>query len=124
VFGNTAFSEAFSNPTANNMPELTPGQTLREWCYETELQQGKNIADAVATVDNLDLFVWSSLSDAKKWSKGKYSGVYHFDSKAHVVEYINSTYPDLAKKMSIIQMGLFVNNWKWGQASVPWERVC
>lgn len=123
MYGNTAFSEAFSDPAAAHLAKLSPGQTLREWCYEKELQQGKNIADAVATLDNLDLFVWSSLSAAKKWSGGKYTGVYHFDSKADVVEYINSMHPQLAKKMSILQMGLYVTNWKWGQAAVPWEKV-
>ncbi|KAL7904116.1 hypothetical protein GGI35DRAFT_490824 [Trichoderma velutinum] len=122
VFGNTVFPEAFSNPTAENTPTLAPGQSLREWCYETELRHGKNIADAVATVDTLDLFIWSSLSDAKKWSGGKYTGVYHFDTKAHVVDYIHNIYPNLAKKMSILQMGLFVTNWRWGQAAVPWEK--
>ncbi|PNP47845.1 hypothetical protein TGAMA5MH_00897 [Trichoderma gamsii] len=122
VFGNTVFPEAFSNPNAENAPTLAPGQSLREWCYETELRHGKNIADAVATVDTLDLFIWSSLSDAKKWSGGKYTGVYHFDAKAHVVDYIHNEYPTLAKKMSILQMGLFITNWKWGQAAVPWEK--
>ncbi|KFY18087.1 hypothetical protein V492_00157 [Pseudogymnoascus sp. VKM F-4246] len=122
VYGNTAFSEAFSNPAMAHIAKLSPGQTLREWCYEKELQQGKNIADAVSTVDSLDLFIWSSLSAAKKWSGGKYAGVFHFDSKADVVEYINSVHPQLAKKMSILQMGLYVTNWKWGQASVPWEK--
>ncbi|KAL7912347.1 hypothetical protein GGI35DRAFT_492245 [Trichoderma velutinum] len=123
VFGNTAFSPAFAMPTAEDLAKLQPGQTLREWCYETELQQGKNIADAVAsTIDTLDLFVWSSLSDAKKWSGGQYAGVYHFDSKAHVVDYINNEHPKLAQKMSILQMGLFITNWKWGQAAVPWEK--
>ncbi|KAH7316939.1 hypothetical protein B0I35DRAFT_451737 [Stachybotrys elegans] len=123
VFGNTVFSEAFSNPAAAHLAKLGPGQTIREWCYETELQQGKNIADAVATVAGLDLFVWSSLSHAKKWSRGKYTGVFHFDSKAEVVDYINDVYPQFAKKMSTLQMGLFITNWKWGQAAVPWEKL-
>lgn len=112
VFGNTAFSEAFSNPAAAHLAKPAPGQTLREWCYETELKQGKNIADAVATVPGLDLFIWSSLSAAKKWSRGKYGGVFRFDSKADVVKYINSEHPKLANQMSILQMGLFVTNWK------------
>lgn len=43
---------------------MSPGQTLREWCYELEVQQGKNIADAVATVEGLEVFIWSGLSDA------------------------------------------------------------
>jgi len=68
------------------------------------------------------LFIWSTLSHTKKWSKGKYTGVYHFDSKAAVVDYINEQIPELAKKMSLLQMGLFLTNWKWGQAAVPWEK--
>jgi len=124
VFGNTAFDNAFITQPPEVVAQLRPGQTVREWCYKREYNQGKNIADAVATVaDNLDLFVWSSLSDAAKWSKGKYKGVFHFDSKAHVVDYIHKTYPVLSKKLSIIQMGLFVTNWKWGNAAVNWEKV-
>ncbi|TKA68787.1 hypothetical protein B0A49_06279 [Cryomyces minteri] len=123
IFGNTAFSDAFITMPADVVAQLRPGQTVRQWCYELELRQGENLADAVATVDGLDRFVWSSLSDATKWSKGTYKGIYHFDSKAHVVDYIYKTHPKLAEKMSILQMGVFATNWKWGQAAVPWEKV-
>jgi hypothetical protein len=123
IFGNTAFSNAFAMPTEADLAKLKPNQTLREWCYGLEYSQGKNIADAVATVDTLELFIWSTLSHSSKWSKGKYKGVFHFDSKAHVVDYINEVYPEVAKKMSLVQMGLFITNWKWGQAAVPWEKV-
>lgn len=123
IFGNTAFSNAFAMPTAEDLAKLTPGQTLREWCYELELQQGKNIVDAASSVGGLDLFIWSSLSHASKWSGGKYKGVFHFDSKAMVVEYAKEKYPELWKKTSLLQMGLFVTNWKWGQGAVPWEKV-
>jgi hypothetical protein len=41
-----------------------------------------------------------------------------------VVEYIHEKYPELGKKMNMLQMGLFITNWKWGQAAVPWEKVC
>ena len=123
VFGNTVFPDVFQGPTEEDFKRLRPGQTIRQWCYELEYNQGKNIADAVATVDGLELFVWSSLSAAKKWSNGKYTGVYHFDSKADVVEYIHDKLPALAKKMTILQMGLFINNWRWGQAAVPWSKV-
>ncbi|KAK0122070.1 hypothetical protein ONS95_010334 [Cadophora gregata] len=123
IFGNTAFSNAFAVPTASDLEKLAPGQTLREWCYELEVQQGKNIVDAAASVaDGLDLFIWSTLSHASKWSKEKYTGVYHFDSKAKVVDYLNETYAALGKKTSLLQMGLFITNWKWGQAAVPWEK--
>lgn len=124
IFGNTAFSNAFAMPTKADLAKLKEGQTLREWCFEKEVEQGKNIMDAVASVDSLDLFIWSTLSNASKWSNGKYKGVYHFDSKAVVVEYLKSVYPEVAKKTSFLQMGLFVTNWKWGQAAVPWEKVC
>ncbi|PMD33833.1 NAD(P)-binding protein [Hyaloscypha variabilis F] len=119
VFATTAFNEAFTRASPSDLTKLAPNQTLREWCYALEVQQGKNIADAVATVDGLQLFIWSSLSDAGKWSRGKYRGVLHFDSKAHVVDYIHERYPKLAEKMSILQLGLFVTNWKWGQGARP-----
>lgn len=123
VFGNTVFSDALVNDQSVDLVHLKPGQSTREMSYELELQQGKNIADAVASVGGLERFIWSSLSNASKWSKGEYKGVYHFDSKANVVDYIKEKYPELAKKMSILQMGLFMTNWKWGQAAVPWEKV-
>jgi hypothetical protein len=129
VFGNTVFSNSFQDPNSDDLKKLRPGQTIREWIYELEYSQGKKIADAVATVKGLELFVRSSLSSSRKWSNGKYRGVYHFDSKADVVEYIQKQLPALAKKMSILQIGLFINNWRWdrwqshGQRSIStfWE---
>ncbi|KAK5724566.1 hypothetical protein LTR15_004612 [Elasticomyces elasticus] len=108
VFGNTAYSNE----------SVKPG--TQQKCYELELQQGKNVADAVATVaDRLEMFIWSSLSAATKWSKGRYDKVYHFDSKAHVVDYINEQLPAVAQKMSILQMGLFVNNYGSMKLRIP-----
>lgn len=125
IFGNTAFNIAPVIVTTDaDRAKLKPNQTIREYCHDLEVQQGKNIADAAATVgDSLELFIWSSLSDVKKWSKGKYNSVYHFDSKAAVVDYIREKYPELAKKMSLLQMGFFMTNWRWGQPAVPWEKV-
>ncbi|KIN00739.1 hypothetical protein OIDMADRAFT_29813 [Oidiodendron maius Zn] len=89
-----------------------------------KVPQGKNIIDAVATVGtSLERFVWSTLSKAREWSKGKYRGIYHFNSKAAVVDYMNEGYPEVAKKTSLLQLGLFVTNWKWGKGAVPWEKV-
>jgi hypothetical protein len=123
IFGNTAFSDAMSNPNSPDLVFLKPGQSTRVLGYELELQQGKNVADAAASVAALDTLIWSSLPDATKWSEGKYTGVYHFDSKTHVVDYIDEKYPELAKKTSTLTMGLFMTNWKWGRPSVPWEKV-
>lgn len=124
VFGNTAFAMIrVMFPSDTDLRNLKPNQTMREFGFELEVQQGKNIADAVASVgDSLELFIWSSLSHAKKWSKGKYTGIYHFDSKVAVVDYIHEKYPEVAKKMSLLQMGFFLTNWKNGQVAVPWEK--
>lgn len=125
IFGNTAFDIGpVIAPSEADLASLKPNQTIREAIFDKEVRQGKNIADAVATVgDSLELFIWSTLSHAKKWSKGKYGNVYHFDSKATVVDYIQEKYPEVAKKMSLLQMGFFMTNWMWGQAAFPWEKV-
>jgi hypothetical protein len=123
VFGNTAFNSSFTMGVAPANAKLRLGQSVREWCYELEVKQGKNVVDAVATVEGLELFIWSSLSDSKKWSGGKFEWVLHFDSKAKVVDYVHEKYPELEKKMSILQLGFFVTNWQWGQGALPWEKV-
>ena len=110
IFSNTDFWAQFYNPATREI--LKPGQSINEYCYDLELQQGKNVADAAATVEGLDRFIISGLCDAKKLSKGKYTGVYHFDSKAKAVEYIREKYPELAAKMSIVQIGSYMSNWK------------
>jgi len=56
VFGNTAFSSKAAVATDEDLAKLKPGQEMRELCCELEVQQGKNIADAVAMVEGLELF--------------------------------------------------------------------
>jgi hypothetical protein len=112
IFSTTDFWGPFYNPATQKL--LKEGQTINEYCYELELQQGKNIADAAATVDCLDQFVISALSNASKWSKGKYTANYHFDSKARAVDYVGKTHPTLAAKMSVVQAGSYMDNWKSG----------
>lgn len=91
---------------------LKEGQTLGQYCYEKELRQWKNIADVAAKIEGLERIVASSLVDAEKLSKGKYKGVYHWDSKARGVEYLREVYPELAKKMTVVMMGNYMGNWK------------
>ena len=67
----------------------------------------------------LDRFVYSALSDAKRWSKGKYKSVYHFDSKAQVVEYVKRVHPDLDAKMSTVQIGEYAENWRKFESLAP-----
>lgn len=54
-----------------------------------EVQQGKNLVDASKEA-GVQQFIWSSLVDVNKLSKGKLPNVYHFDSKAQVEEYARS----------------------------------
>ena len=76
------------------------------------MQQGKSIADAAATVVDLDRFIMSAVCDVKKLSNGKYTWVYHFDGKAAAVKYLREAHPQLAAKMSIVQIGAYMSNWK------------
>jgi hypothetical protein len=86
--------------------------TVNEVAYEREVQQGKNIVDAAAaTVDSLDHFILSTLSDSKKWSKGKITFNLHFDAKWKAVEYCKATYPELWKKTSMVQLAHYATNW-------------
>lgn len=54
------------------------------------MKQGKAMADA-AKEAGVQHFVWSSLLDVTKLSNGVLSKVTHFDSKAHVEDYIRAS---------------------------------
>ena len=98
----------FYNPETLKL--LKEGQTLGDYCLEVEAQRGKNIVDAAAGVIGLERFIVSALTDVKGQSNGKYTQVYHFDSKAAIVKYIREVDPKLAQKMSIIQIGSYMSN--------------
>lgn len=108
IFAVSDFWGLYGDPA--NKEKAKPGQPLNVWAGEHETQQLKNVIDAAAKVLTLERFVLSSLSDATKWSKGKYTHVYHFDSKAKAEEYGRNKYPDLWGKASIYQAGLFLSN--------------
>ncbi|KAF5662211.1 nitrogen metabolic regulatory protein [Fusarium heterosporum] len=94
----------------SNRSKTKPGQALNDWAAQHEEQQLKNVIDAAAKIPTLERLVLSSLSHAEKWSKGKYTRVYHFDGKARAAEYIPKAHPDLWTKTSIFQAGLFLSN--------------
>lgn len=90
-----------------------PGEALREWAYHDEIDHGKSIVRAAtigAVNGKLKHFIWSGLPSAKKCSNGKYQGIYHFDSKAEITEYIKQYYPALAKVMSVLYVGFYASN--------------
>jgi hypothetical protein len=116
IFSVTDFWTPYFNPT-NIARAKEQGKTTGQYAYELELDQGKNIADAVAReVDGLDDigFVASTLCSARTLSKGKYQGLWHFDSKADVFPtYVEEKYEALAAKTSYVHTGYFVTSWRY-----------
>jgi hypothetical protein len=113
IFSNTDFFVHLMNPSVSD--GSLGGRTLTQYAYDREVAQGINIAEAAASpkvLETLERFVFSSLSDARKWSGGKYTTVYHFDSKAEVIRVIQNQFPKLASRMSTLQVGHYVTNWK------------
>jgi hypothetical protein len=108
IFSVTDFWTGFRDPA--NRSKLAPGQTMMEWAHDYELQQGKNVFAAAAQTPTLERLVFSALPYVTKWSKGKYRHVYHFDAEGRAVEYAWSTYPDLMKKVSVMQLGIYLTN--------------
>jgi hypothetical protein len=109
IFAVSDFWGLYGDPANKDKPK--PGQPLNVWAAEHETQQLKDVIDAAAKVPTLECFILSSLSNATKWCKGKYTHVYHFDSKANAEDYGREKYPDLWKMTSIYQPGLFLSNY-------------
>lgn len=111
VFSVTDFWMPYLDPK-NQARAKKLGKSIGRYAYELEYEQGKNIADAVARVaDGLDEvgFIASTLSNARKCSKGKYQELYHFDSKADIFpDYLQVRHPELAKKTSYLHTGYFM----------------
>ncbi|KAK2063555.1 NmrA-like family protein [Colletotrichum caudatum] len=92
------------------------GVSCRKFAYDVEYRQGRNIADAAATmVESLDEngFLVSTLSHAGRCSGGRFKELYHFDAKADIFpHYVNDKYPALAAKMSCIHTGFFYTSYR------------
>jgi hypothetical protein len=120
IFSNTDFFLHLRNALAPG--GSPPGRTPNEHAFDRELAQGINIAEAAASLavlKTLERFVLSSLSDARKWSGGKYTTVYHYDSKAETIRLIQTRLPELAARMSTLQVGHYVTNWKAFPSMAP-----
>ena len=75
------------------------GILITHAAFARETQQARNIVDAAAaTTKTLSRFIWSTLSDTKKFSKGTITENLHFDGKASINYYVKEKYPDLAAK--------------------------
>ncbi|KAL7796458.1 hypothetical protein V8C43DRAFT_24899 [Trichoderma afarasin] len=86
---------------------------------ETELQQLKNAIDAASQVPGLERFILSTLSNVAKWSREKYTHVYHFDFKARASAYIEDKHPELWAKTSLFQAGLFLSTFVDSPSFMP-----
>jgi hypothetical protein len=112
IFGGTDFWQHLNDPATHEVA-TEQNRTPNEVAYDREVAQAKAIIDAVArNVDNLDRFVLSTLSEARKWSGGLIKWNLHFDAKAEATNYLKATYPDLWAKTSLLQLGYYANNWK------------
>ena len=118
IFSVTDFWKPFFNP-ANIERAKHENISIGKLAYNLEYEQGKNIADAAAhpsILPHLDTpgLIASTLSSAKDCSKGLYTELYHFDSKAYVFpKYVDEHLPELAKKTSYIQTGYFMLSWHY-----------
>jgi hypothetical protein len=117
IFGVTDFWTIFKDPTSQKLKK--PGQDITEYCFNVELQQGKNLADAATQIPSLERYIFSSMASATKWSKRKFTTLYHMDSKALVVDYSKSLL-ELKDKFSEIQAPIYFNLlWQWGLPTTP-----
>lgn len=86
-------------------------KSIVEEAYRLEKLEGKNLVHAVAAnKDTIELFIFSGLSAAKELSGGKFNTIYHFDGKAEIVEYLESTFPELVSRTVELQLGMFATN--------------
>nr|CEG04845.1 unnamed protein product [Fusarium clavum] len=113
IFSNTDFFTHLQQ--AMSQPDITKNRTTLEYSYDREVGQGIRITEAAAdpsVIKTLERFVMSTLSHATKWSGGKYTNVYHFDSKAAMIRATEERFPEVAARMSTVTIGHYVTVWK------------
>ena len=109
IFANTDFWSTYRNPDTPARAAVAKVSNS-QLAFDTEVSHGTNIANAAAGIMTLERFVYSALGPIKKASNGKYPHSYHWDGKATVVEYIETSQPALAAKMSTIYLGAYITN--------------
>ncbi|KAF4465448.1 hypothetical protein FALBO_7713 [Fusarium albosuccineum] len=88
IFAVSDFWGMYGDPANQDKP--APSQSLGAWVAEKEIKQLCSIIDAAAEVPTLERFIFSSLSNATKWSKGKYT-----QNSTGVVQFFGNLDPDL-----------------------------
>lgn len=100
-------------------PNPHPGKSLNEQAKERETQQLNNAIDVAAKLPTLSRLVISSLPHVAKLTGGKYTHIYHYESKADAEDYAKEKYPDLWSKTSIFKGGFFLSNFMDHPMSQP-----
>lgn len=77
---------------------------------DVEYTQGKTIVDIAENLPGLEHFVWASLPDAKRISNGRFSNVFHWQSKAAVADYIKNEKPRLWTKTTVVLFPNYFEN--------------
>lgn len=117
IFGVTDFWTIFKDKESHKKKKAD--QDITHYCFEVELTQAKNLASSAAQIPTLERYVFSSMANASKWSNGKFSRLYHMDSKALAVDYALSL-PGLQGKFSQVQAAIYYNlPWEWGLPTTP-----
>ncbi|KAK6429240.1 hypothetical protein LTR95_014615, partial [Oleoguttula sp. CCFEE 5521] len=112
IFAVTDFWQFVMDPAVHAIAAQS-GKMPNEVAFDREIEQGRNIVDAAAKhLSTLERFVFSSLSDTKKWTKGKIVWNLHFDDKAVILDYLHDKHPALAAKSSFLQMGMYMSNYR------------
>ncbi|OAG25682.1 NAD(P)-binding protein [Alternaria alternata] len=113
IFLATDFWTIFKQKETHEKASAT-GTFLPLFCHQQEVQQGLNAVEAASdpkVLQSLERFVFSTLTPVTKLSGGKYTHVYHFDSKAKIEQHIRSNVPEVAKILGTFVMGVFTENW-------------
>jgi hypothetical protein len=77
---------------------------------DVEESQGKSLMDILSSLPQLEHLIWASLPDGRKISDGKYSNIFHWQSKAVVTSYVRDSKPALWEKTTEILFPNYFEN--------------
>jgi hypothetical protein len=89
----------------------------QDMSFDIEYNQGVAVADIAADLPQLEHFIWAALPDARALSDGKFTHVYHWQSKAAVTDYIRETKSALWAKTTAVLFPNYFENCKTAPSS-------
>lgn len=115
IYAYTDFASLIETPAAKQILAANEASSLAHAARSIAIQQGKNIANAAATVSSLKRIIWSTTADTDTLSHRKYAGAYELENKAVVLRYLRSL-PELKDKTNALYLSIFLNailNYPW-----------